>query len=119
METKTLIIIIICLAALMFFICKSKSKFETTTESTSTIPEITTDSVIIFYAPWCGHCTKSKPAFEKAVELGQGTIIMIDATENKELAEKHGVTGFPTIIKNGEIYSGAREAESILEFSKK
>jgi len=75
-------------------------------------------TVLIFYAPWCGHCKNSMDDFNKACNKND-KIRLINSDEKPDLVEKHGVKGFPTIMKkNGETYSGDRSADSILEFAK-
>mmetsp|Transcript_6353 Transcript_6353/g.12917 ORF Transcript_6353/g.12917 Transcript_6353/m.12917 type:complete len:473 (+) Transcript_6353:89-1507(+) len=80
-----------------------------------------------FYAPWCGHCKALKPEYEKAAEHFQGveiegglSIVAIDATENKKLASKYGIQGFPTLkwIINGEDseYNGGRKKDDIVSW---
>jgi thiol-disulfide isomerase/thioredoxin len=50
-----------------------------------------------------GHCKTLAPEYAKAAQkLAENTppyyIGKVDATENKELAEKFGVKGFPTLF---------------------
>jgi len=79
-------------------------------------------TLIEFYAPWCGHCKKLAPEFEKAaVDLrGKAVLAKVDATEEKDLATKYNVKGFPTLIwfEDGQQseYDGGRTAETIVEW---
>lgn len=81
-------------------------------------------AMIFFYAPWCGHCKNAKPEFEKLMQIAKGKAHMIDCDENKEIAQKYGVQGFPTIRyyskgpKNGNPreYQGNRTAEDMIQF---
>jgi len=63
-------------------------------------------TVVEFYAPWCGHCKNLAPEWESAAKtLSEAkldppiVLANVDATEedNKPLATKYGVKGFPTI----------------------
>lgn len=88
--------------------------------------------VVEFYAPWCGHCKKLTPEYEKAASTLSShdppiVLAKVDANEelNKELATQYDVKGFPTlkILRNGgksvQEYKGPREAEGIVEYLKK
>lgn len=91
------------------------------------------DFVLVeFYAPWCGHCKKLEPEYEKAASILSShepriVLAKVDANEeaNKGLASEYDVKGFPTlkILRNGgksvQEYKGPRDAEGIVEHLKK
>lgn len=81
-----------------------------------------------FYAPWCGHCKSLAPEYEKAATALAGfepnvVLAKCDATENKAVAEKFEVKGFPTLkwFQNGKAkeYGGGRTEETIVSWIKK
>ena len=82
--------------------------------------------LVMFYAPWCGHCTSLKPKYAKLASAfaGESTVVEIaavDATEDSAGAEKYGVEGFPTIIlfkKAGKHanYDGERSLSDLVAF---
>ncbi|KAF5768099.1 putative protein disulfide-isomerase [Helianthus annuus] len=85
-----------------------------------------------FYAPWCGHCKHLAPEYEKAASVLAShdpaiVLAKVDAdnADNKPLAEKYEVQGFPTIkiLRNGgekiQDYNGPREADGIVTYLKK
>eukprot|EP00922_Rhytidocystis_sp_ex-Travisia-forbesii_P053016 GHVS01078623.1.p1 GENE.GHVS01078623.1~~GHVS01078623.1.p1 ORF type:complete len:502 (+),score=107.16 GHVS01078623.1:290-1795(+) len=87
---------------------------------------IENDVVLVeFYAPWCGHCKKLEPEYERAAHQlrleGSGVRLgKVDATLEAELADKYGVRGYPTLQlfrkKTPEEYSGGRTADTIVEW---
>lgn len=82
--------------------------------------------LVEFYAPWCGHCKRLEPEFEKASEEldGTGSVLgKVDATIEKELGERFKVEGYPTLklFRSGTSspYEGGRSAQDIVTFMKK
>lgn len=84
-------------------------------------------ALVMFYAPWCGHCKRLKPEYEKAAQLLESndppvTLAKVDCTEaGKSTCGKFSVQGYPTlkIFKNGEVsseYNGPREAAGIAKY---
>merc|ERR1712113_1007116 len=81
---------------------------------------------IKFYAPWCGHCKRLAPDWEKAATAlkeknSKVKIADVDCTVEKEAAQKNEVRGYPTLkfFKNGEFdekYAGKRTLEDIVEY---
>jgi len=55
-----------------------------------------------FFAPWCGHCKRMKPDWDKLMEKydDSETVIVADVDcigEGKPLCDSMGVQGFPTV----------------------
>jgi protein disulfide-isomerase A1 len=78
--------------------------------------------LIEFFAPWCGHCKKLKPTWEKvATELsGKMSLATVDCTSEKKLAERFEVKSFPTLKlwRDGasRMYKGDRSEEALIKF---
>ena len=81
---------------------------------TSNVVELTTSNfgktsdglwLLKFYAPWCGHCKKLAPTYERVAthfaeaKGGSGVhVAKIDATEHPGLAGRFDVKGYPTLL---------------------
>lgn len=83
------------------------------------------DTLIEFYAPWCGHCKKLTPIYE---ELGDKLadedveIVKFDASNN-DVPAPYEVKGFPTLFwapKDSkdfpEKYEGGRELDDFVKY---
>ncbi|KAL3843526.1 hypothetical protein ACJIZ3_000929 [Penstemon smallii] len=84
------------------------------------------DVLVEFYAPWCGHCKSLAPIYEKVAtvfKLEEDVVIAnVDADQYKDIAEKYGVSGYPTLKffpknnKAGEDYDGGRDLDEFVTF---
>ena len=79
-----------------------------------------------FFAPWCGHCKRMKPAWDAVMEefASSDSVLVADVDcieAGKPLCDKVGVKGFPT-IKYGDPndlqdYKGGREKDDLSKFA--
>nr|VDC90652.1 unnamed protein product [Brassica oleracea] len=86
-------------------------------------------ALVEFYAPWCGHCKKLAPEYEKlgaSFKKAKSILIAkVDCDEHKSVCTKYGVSGYPTIqwFPKGSLepqkYEGARNAEALAEYVNK
>jgi thioredoxin-like negative regulator of GroEL len=57
------------------------------------------NGMIKFYQPWCGHCTKMKPAWDEVSAAAHSSVFLADVncSDNEDLCSTVGVSGYPTI----------------------
>ncbi|KAJ9595872.1 hypothetical protein L9F63_012931, partial [Diploptera punctata] len=84
------------------------------------------DTLIEFYAPWCGHCKKLAPVYDelgdKIIKYEDIAIVKMDATSN-DVSGPYDVRGFPTIYwapkdsKDSPVrYEGGREIDDFIKY---
>lgn len=81
-----------------------------------------TSKLILYYTPWCHHCTELKPKWNNFIEDNNGkfnniNIESIDCDENKEIANRYKIENIPSVILHrGEdniLYKGDKNIEDI------
>lgn len=126
--TLVAIVIAIAIAIVITIMLTRKSKKERFTE------EKPKPKILLFHASWCKYCVEylkdtshdGKNAFDAASAKLQGKVEFDkpDFDENKELANKYGISSFPTIVgvsSSGDVkpFSGDRDnVNAIVDFAK-
>ncbi|EDR22006.1 protein disulfide isomerase, putative [Entamoeba dispar SAW760] len=82
-------------------------------------------TILMLYAPWCGHCKHLAPEFASAAKEINGKTIFaaVDCEEHRDICGSYGVQGFPTVKlfdaqqghqrRTPRDYNGPREARAI------
>ncbi|KAG5684013.1 hypothetical protein PVAND_013266 [Polypedilum vanderplanki] len=93
-----------------------------------TIKSSETAIFTMFYAPWCGHCTRLKPTWSQLAEMlntqdeSRVRIAKVDCTENAKTCSDNEITSYPTLKffkANGEEpvkYRSTRDLPSLTQF---
>lgn len=80
---------------------------------------------IKYFAPWCGHCQKLAPIWDKleakilSFQTSRVIIGKVDCTEERDLCSRESVMGYPTLKlyksqdRNGIEYEGERDLLSL------
>jgi thiol-disulfide isomerase/thioredoxin len=83
-------------------------------------------AIVLFYAPWCGHCQEFIPKYEEFLNVVPDgvNLYMYNCDKNRQYSnDTHGVKSFPTIYryansgKRGASFEGQRTQRNLLEFS--
>ena len=83
--------------------------------------------LVMFFAPWCSHCTEMKAGYAAASDDVSGSGVAaasVDCTANAATCEKQGITGYPEVLyfatpeAAGEPYRGDRSRADIARFVK-
>ncbi|CAF2762598.1 unnamed protein product [Rotaria sp. Silwood2] len=94
-------------------------------ENYKTILKKKKSALIMFYAPWCGHCKKAKPLFTSAAaKFTDNPKVMfsaVDCTKSQSICKEYEVQGYPTIkyFSFGKFiaeYESDRTEEAFVEF---
>lgn len=81
-------------------------------------------TLVMYFAPWCGHCKRFKPDFAEAAQALTGTasLVGVDCTVEADLCQRFGVSGYPTIkwfsgdVANVRDYDGGRTKKDVLKW---
>ena len=84
------------------------------------------DGIVMFYAPWCPHCTNLIPTLNSLAEQihstnGDKFIGAVDCTKEDQIADRMGIQGYPTlkVYRRGVVhgdYNGSRDFNELLGF---
>jgi protein disulfide-isomerase-like protein len=101
----------------------SSSVLEVTTSTFASLPP---NTLLKFYAPWCGHCKRFASTYEAiatALEETETTVARVDGSSEIAISSIFGLQGFPTIYyiaPDGATvyqYKGARSKEALVAFT--
>ncbi|KAJ6261967.1 Thioredoxin [Drechslerella dactyloides] len=94
----------------------------------ATIQDKSKSILVKFYAPWCGHCKKLAPIYEKVASafVREPSVVVAemdcDSPGSKATCEQYGIQGYPTLkffaAAHGDVstYEGGREEVAIIDY---
>lgn len=119
-RARSILVSLAIVVALLFASVVSADVIDLTPDNYDKIVNDPSKNVfVMFYAPWCGHCTTMKPAWadlgRKFPASEEVVIARVDASAHRDIAKSNDVRGFPTLKffsksnKKGVEYTGPRE----------
>lgn len=117
----------VVLALLLALVQASNVVDLTETKDYDSVVGKSTGVLVEFFAPWCGHCQRLGPEYEKLADAFAGKkdkviIAKVDGDKNRDLANRINLRGFPTIkyfppySETGIDYENDRTAEALAAF---
>ena len=63
------------------------------------------ETLVLFYAPWCGFCRRFLPTFEEYSKTCSKECVLINKEESPELCKEYSINYYPTVIwfKDGNV----------------
>jgi len=80
------------------------------------------ETLVDFWADWCGYCQILSPVIQKFAEKYEGRVKVgkVDVDENPDLAERYNVMNLPTVVlfRDGQEADRRMGAYPLAEFEK-
>ena len=75
-------------------------------------------AIVLFYAPWCGHCKAIHPEYEKLGKSigGAVRVAAVDCDQHKDIGGKYGIQGFPTLKLFGQADAGKNKVKGPTDY---
>jgi protein disulfide-isomerase A6 len=115
--------------ALCLALVSASSVVELTPDNFDSVVDGSKSVFVEFFAPWCGHCKSLAPVWDELSEAyktqGKEVVIAkVDADAHRDLGQRFGVSGFPTLklFKKGgdkaspDDYNGGRDLDDLVKF---
>jgi len=82
------------------------------------------DHIVMMFAPWCGHCQRLKPTWDKIAKrpgIEGVKVAKVDCTASEAICKQYDVKGYPTILyfRNGkklDTFSGDKSETGLKEY---